>query len=348
MAFILKEWLFFSSLTALIFSSIYLKKFPSYSLHEIKVIFILFILFVIVKGLERSKILHALASRIEKGKYIPLKLILTTFFLSMIVTNDVTLLIIVPLTLALEIENKASIVILEALAVNAGSALTLIGNPQNLFIYWHYHLNFLAFIKAIFPFCCFFLFLLIIISSFLSQKRINKVRYIKIERNYILYLLFLLIFVPVALGFLPIYLSFFILFYVLLKDRKTLMVDYSLLFTFFFLFGFSENLKEIFFQNLKHTEHVFLTGAVLSQFISNVPAALILAKLTTQWKALLWGVSVGGYGNLMGSLANIIAYRLYVRQNTSSDHNRFLLLFTGFGYLFFMLGIGLYFLCQGL
>ncbi len=85
-----------------------------------------------------------------------------------------------------------------------------------------------------------------------------------------------------------------------------------------------------------------------SKVSSNVPAALILAKLTTQWKALLWGVSVGGYGNLMGSLANIIAYRLYVRQNTSPDHNRFLLLFTGFGYLFFILGIGLYFLCQGL
>ena len=46
-----------------------------------------------------------------------------------------------PLTLLLDARRKGLLVILEALAANAGSALTPFGNPQNLFIYWHYELD---------------------------------------------------------------------------------------------------------------------------------------------------------------------------------------------------------------
>jgi Na+/H+ antiporter NhaD/arsenite permease-like protein len=54
------------------------------------------------------------------------------------VTNDIALFIVVPLTLGLH--GMASLpttrlVIFEALAVNAGSVLTPMGNPQNLFLW---------------------------------------------------------------------------------------------------------------------------------------------------------------------------------------------------------------------
>ena len=59
--------------------------------------------------------------------------------LSALVTNDVSLFLLVPLTRVLATQAHlplARLVVLEALAVNAGSALTPIGNPQNLFL-WH-------------------------------------------------------------------------------------------------------------------------------------------------------------------------------------------------------------------
>src|SRR5690554_6797570 len=51
-------------------------------------------------------------------------------------------------------------------------------------------------------------------------------------------------------------------------------------------------------------------SVVVSQFISNVPATILLASFTDDWQALAWGVSVGGFGLAIGSLANLIALRL--------------------------------------
>jgi Na+/H+ antiporter NhaD/arsenite permease-like protein len=54
-----------------------------------------------------------------------------------VLTNDIALFIIVPLTIALQRVTDvpvSQLVIFESLAVNVGSALTPIGNPQNLFL----------------------------------------------------------------------------------------------------------------------------------------------------------------------------------------------------------------------
>jgi Na+/H+ antiporter NhaD/arsenite permease-like protein len=51
-------------------------------------------------------------------------------------------------------------------------------------------------------------------------------------------------------------------------------------------------------------------AAVLSQFISNVPAAILLAEYSQNWPALAHGVAVGGFGLAVGSLANLIALRM--------------------------------------
>jgi Na+/H+ antiporter NhaD/arsenite permease-like protein len=55
---------------------------------------------------------------------------------------------------------------------------------------------------------------------------------------------------------------------------------------------------------------VYVAGALLSQVISNVPAAIFLQGFTTDWVALAWGVNVGGFGLAIGSLANLNALRL--------------------------------------
>jgi len=103
----------------LLATSLYLKKIPYYSSDEFQVLFILLILFITVNGLEKSGIISGISAKLEEGRFIPLKLTAATFFLSTLITNDVALIVIVPLTMKLKISRKNIIVILEALAANA-------------------------------------------------------------------------------------------------------------------------------------------------------------------------------------------------------------------------------------
>ncbi|WP_225352021.1 hypothetical protein [Secundilactobacillus similis] len=65
-------------------------------------------------------------------------------------------------------------------------------------------------------------------------------------------------------------------------------------------------------QQLVHTPlTTYLSALGLSQFISNVPATILLAKFTGQVHALFLGVNVGGLGTLVASLANLLAYKAY-------------------------------------
>lgn len=54
----------------------------------------------------------------------------------------------------------------------------------------------------------------------------------------------------------------------------------------------------------------YLAAIVSSQVISNVPATLLLADHLPQPAVLAIGVNVGGFGFVLGSMANLIALRL--------------------------------------
>ena len=139
--FISKQWLLIVSGSGLLLTSIYAGHLPSYSTREVEVLFVLLVLFVVINGLRQSGLIARMSQYLDTGRFIALKLVLVTFLLSMFLTNDVALMVVVPITLALDITGKSTLVILLALAANAGSALTPIGNPQNLYIYWFYELS---------------------------------------------------------------------------------------------------------------------------------------------------------------------------------------------------------------
>lgn len=61
---------------------------------------------------------------------------------------------------------------------------------------------------------------------------------------------------------------------------------------------------------LQFPGEVFTAAVLTSQLMSNVPAAMFLESFTDDWRGLAWGVSVGGFGLAIGSLANLIALRL--------------------------------------
>jgi len=123
---------------------------------------------------------------------------------------------------------------------------------------------------------------------------------------------------------------------------RALFIDYFLLATFLAFFGFTDNLMHILSFNLQNSTQVFLYSALASQVISNVPSALLFAEFTSDWRALLWGVSVGGYGTLISSLANLISYHLY--KAYCNDSKSYLLRFHFYNFLVFLMGILVYFI----
>jgi Na+/H+ antiporter NhaD/arsenite permease-like protein len=105
--------------------------------------------------------------------------------------------------------------------------------------------------------------------------------------------------------------------FLLWRRDAVLKIDWALLLIFVLMFIVLRSVAELPWVHdtvarlgLQSSERAYLAGAVLSQAISNVPAAIMLAEFTKDWRALAFGVSVGGFGIAIGSLANLIAVRL--------------------------------------
>jgi len=341
---LIKEWIFLVSTLGVIITSIYLRSLPHYSLSDFRILFLIFSFLIVLKGVENSRVLEFVAFRLSKERFIALKLVFLVGFLSMFLTNDISLLIIVPITLVMDIKHKDIVVIMEAVSANAFSSLMPSGNPQNMFIYWFYNLSFMQFVKAIYPFTVISALAVFLITVFVkSAKDIIRAKEVNLKKGSYIYIVLLLMMILVVLKVLPFWVAFAVILYAAIFERELFLVDYFLLGIFFMFFGFTDNLQRIIHITSVPKGSVFILSAILSQFMSNVPATLFLADFTRAWKELLWGVSVGGYGNLIGSLANLIAYRIYVTHYPEKQ-NSFLFKFLGIGYFFFFLMVFVYLL----
>ena len=119
---------------------------------------------------------------------------------------------------------------------------------------------------------------------------------------------------------------------ILITDRTILIkTDYVLLLTFFCFFVFSSSVagNETIASFLSNaiTGHEYEGSIILSQFISNVPAAIVLYPFAVNRGALLYGLDSAGLCSIIGSLASVINYRLYVREYPGKG-KKFLLVFT--------------------
>jgi Na+/H+ antiporter NhaD/arsenite permease-like protein len=341
-----RDWLLAISVAGLIASCVWLKKVPVFTVAEGQVLFILFILMVSVKGLEHCGLFSRLAWHVERGTAIPLKLVVLTFFLSMLVTNDVALIVIVPLTLILKTDRRDLLVILEAVAANAGSALTPFGNPQNLYIYWYYDIGPAHFTATIAPLAGVLFLILAVAASLIKTRNGTPAAPAPAvqERPAYGFALLLIMSVLVVLRLLPLYAGVAVIVGALFIKRSSLRVDYGLLAVFVCFFGIAENVKTLIAPVAGDAGRVFMIAALSSQVISNVPAALLFAKTTDQWQALLWGTNAGGFGSVVGSLANLIAYRLYIGAQQYVSHWPFTVKFLVIGYTAFLISAGLYYL----
>ena len=251
------------------------------------------------------------------------------FFLSMLITNDVALIIFVPLAIGSLMKVQrcdlvVKVVSLQTIAANMGSMLTPIGNPQNLYIFMHYNYRLSDFMQVTFPIFALCFVILYVMTALIKADpvythkddtiKLNKWRMSLLGIGFILSVL-------CVLRILDVYIvSIMVLALILITDIKLLKnIDVKLLSLFFFLFIFAGNVASA--QAVASLAHEFVHGyeffvsLTLSQIISNVPATVLLADFVKDPDMLLLGVSVGGLGTIIASMASLISFKYYMRMD---------------------------------
>lgn len=319
---------------------------------DFKVILTLLGLMLIIQGFEKIGVLRFCADKILKlsknSRQLVQYMVFLAFVGSMFLTNDVAVLTLLPIYLKLlrqlpRFKGDLLGAVLIVVAANLGSSFFPFGNPQNLYLYDYYHVGlgqFLSWLSLLLVVgdVCLSLLTFFVPKTALSDLDLTQDRLA--ASQIIVYTLLMSIMILVVLGILPyawtvLAIVIFLLFYqrALFKE-----VDYLLLLTFVCFFIIVGNIAEAAIvketiQNLLATPaRVYLGSIILSQGISNVPAAFLVAPFTLHQKALILGVNVGGLGTLIASLANLIGYNV-VTVYLPEKRVAFLKLFTGLNFI---------------
>ena len=338
---------------------------------DFRVLAILLSLMLVVIGFQNLGVFSfcadKLCSKVKNLRQLSLTLILLCFFSSMLITNDVALITFVPFAILIlfqtqNIKHCAFIVVMQTIAANLGSILTPLGNPQNLFLFSKMQISLFDFIKILFPYCLISFIFILIFNLFIPK---NKIQQINLENQNIKtfskkdikdILLFSALFILCLLSVLNLIPYYFVLAIVFLSvgiyNKKLLLqADYVLLLTFVCFFIFTHNISNFnsiktLLENLVDKKE-FLISLITSQFISNVPSALLLEPFSKNLTKLLLGVNIGGLGTLVASLASLISFKIYSKEKSLSSKN-FFITFTLLNLIFIFILLLSYFILEKL
>ena len=304
-----------------------------------KTLAILFMLLSILDGFKHENLflpVIKLTYKIKSMFALSLFLVFGVFFSSMFVTNDISLIIFVPLTIILFREqNKEKLILpiisMENIAAVRGSLLTPFGSPQNLFLFSGSGIDFVSFIKMMFPLWIGSMVLLIIFVAFPFRRNLKeKTASVNMQnsewkpegkRRRIVYLtLFVIaVYTIVSRTTLWAYITAGVILTLLIFDAPLFKrVDYALIGTFFCFFLFSSSIAanpkiaKFFTERVAGNEYA--VSILLSQVISNVPASILLWPFSTSLKGLIYGLDTAGLVTIIGSLASVINMRLYTKE----------------------------------
>ena len=311
---------------------------------------VLFCMMVAVAGLAGCNVFNAISTkavmRSSSVRSLALVLVFTPFFLAMVISNDVTLLTVVPLSITvLHLIHRDDlmpvILVLQTLMANLGSFMTPMGNPHNLYIFQNFGLD-VADVPATMVLTS-AIGVLVVAASVLTLKngpvavahRDEGVT----DRRFVL--LMVLVFIVTLASVIrivpkPAAFAFTILAIVLTKPKTLTKVDYSLLLTFVTLFIFTGNLAKIdvfteMFTGLMEWNPI-AASAMASQFTSNLPATLMLSSYTDDWAGLMIGTNIGGFGTPIASMASLITLKQYFKTE-GADRKRYLAVFLSLNFL---------------
>lgn len=261
-----------------------------------------------------------------------------TLVLSMIATNDMALIMMLPLCAATLLKagwERALpfAFIMQSLAANLGGMIVPFGNPQNLYLFERFSIPLADFLATMaLPFAVSVLLIGVCCAVFAKPApRVPEARPAQepgsepgqdrpapVDRRRALAcgaLLALVIASVFRLVPYPVALVAVVAGLLVLDRRALRSVDVGLLLTFACFFVFAGNMarmpavEEALSQAMAH--NALLASAGASQIISNVPAAVLLSHFTDSYEALLVGVNIGGAGTLVASLASLITFNQY-------------------------------------
>ena len=316
----------------------------------------LLMMLCVLEGFKQENVLYPLVRLSLKTKNmvkLSLFYIFGVFFSSMFVTNDVSLMIFVPLTIFTfrgggKEEYILPVITMENIAAIRGSLLMPFGSPQNLFLFSRFGIKADRFILHMLPLCAGSAVLLVIFVLVLYRRRLHE----QIDFDHsqldlqpggkrLVYLgLFVLVILTIVSRTQLWWAAVIIVVAVIAAaDRRLfLKVDYVLLFTFLFFFIFSssvtanQGIADFLGKAVAGREYWWAIG--LSQIISNVPASIVLYPFSQSNAGLIYGADTAGLCSLIGSLASVINYRIYVREYPGQG-KRFIKVFTLISWAFF-------------
>ncbi len=282
-------------------------------------------LLLMVHALQQTGLAQAVASygvqKVRDERSWILLICLFTCVLAALLTNDVALLIVLPMLAQVRLgpASDRKMWIGVACAANIGSMITPFGNPQNVILWQTSHWTVSHFVEAMAPLT---LTLLVVLLVWLWH-RVGKdavalhlhAEHVRVHTQARELVLMLILFIVLAdhqfwrceLG---------ILLLVLVRHARWLKYwKPELAYIFFLMFldiALLQNIPDIqyWLDHVVWTKQTgLMAGIILSQIISNVPATLMLVHTHIPVPVLMYAVNTGGFGIATGSLANIIMLR---------------------------------------
>lgn len=319
---------------------------------DVDLLLVLFALLVSVELLRESGWLDfAVArtvSRFRTTRPFALTMLAISGASAALVTNDVTLFVVIPFTVAASRMSSFDVedaIVLEVIAANLLGCLTPLGNPQNLFVFHRSGWTAAKFVSTMLPFVAVSAAGLLIAVFFLGRSsEISQPQVDLPRRDNIAALAglvpFLLVLLEIArvVDARPAAIAALIAGVVVLRDRL-LDIDLSIVPLFFFAFIVIEGLRTVHVDGFLRA-NTYFTSIALSQVISNVPATVLLTPFAHgDWRTLLYGVNAGGCGTIIASLANLLGWRIYARE--SGRDTRFFWRLTAINFAFLAwIGVG--------
>lgn len=262
-------------------------------------------------------------------------LVAATLVLSMVATNDMALIMMLPLSAATLLkagwdDTLPFAFVMQSLAANLGGMILPFGNPQNLYLFERYAIPFNEFLATMaLPFAVSVLLIALCCIVFVkpdlacaptpheNEPALEPSGAAARKGRAFVYLVLLAVVIAAVFRLVPYVAALALVVATLaVLDRQALRAtDFGLLLTFACFFVFAGNMARIpavgeFFSHLMGQSALFVSAGA-SQIISNVPAAVLLSHFTTDFHALLVGVNIGGAGTLVASLASLITFNQY-------------------------------------
>jgi Na+/H+ antiporter NhaD/arsenite permease-like protein len=300
----------------------------------------------------------ALAARwvAERARH-PLSLlagvILVSGALSAFLVNDTVCLMLTPLVVELVLglrRNAVPYLLSLAMASNIGSAATITGNPQNILIGSYSGIPYAQFAAALAPVAALGLVVLFaLIMVLFPREFLVRSRFEVPTARVRVYPALLIKAVITAVGMIAAFFAgvppaevaiiggaLLLLTRRLKPERVYREIDWALLLLFAGLFVVVRGVEQVLLtpEVLRSTEHLALdepavlaiTGAVLSNIVSNVPAVLVLKPFVAAlahpgraWLVLAMASTLAGNLTIVGSIANLIVVERARRQRVEID-----------------------------